>query len=452
MSAALRVNDLVARINEIIGEDINLAISRAELQNPTPKIVEALIYQFLMEFQHSDFMNQGHPIIEMKMGDLLTNDIKETLHLDILVVAARKFFERIEFRDYSFGIMDIVNPQPKRIQKFLSQMVNFWLFCNSEFETIEQRKLEVMEKAKGGKALQKDLNQNRREIEDLQEKIQTIEINNEKVHQDIKCVESDLADLMSKNAEVQTQAKAYKDEIAELTKLEDVLKDNIEKCENEKKRLELLVKSDETKHELETQITKLKEESDAKVQKVHECKVKQQEYKQRLAQFQKYLKELQHLTVKHETIQKTRQEIEQLEAEKEEKGQALSIVDDELGLIQQQLDDLKKELASQANSWNRKKSCLEAEIKDYQKEIEKIRQGMSEEEIAASDLESKIAEVNRQNDEIKRLKEKEAAMTRDAFNELRSSYLIFDRRMDEELRKLALAWETIENGKNHASK
>ena len=77
---------------------------------------------------------------------------------------------------------------------------------------------------------------------------------------------------------------------------------------------------------------------------------------------------------------------------------------------------------------------------------------MSEEEIAASDLESKIAEVNRQNDEIKRLKEKEAAMTRDAFNELRSSYLIFDQRMDEELRKLALAWETIENGKNHASK
>ena len=54
-----------------------------------------------------------NPIIEMKMGDLLTNDIKETLHLDILVVAARKFFERIEFRDYSFGIMDIVNPQPK---------------------------------------------------------------------------------------------------------------------------------------------------------------------------------------------------------------------------------------------------------------------------------------------------------------------------------------------------
>ena len=52
-------------------------------------------------------------------------------------------------------------------------------------------------------------------------------------------------------------------------------------------------------------------------------------------------------------------EIEQLEAEKEEKGQALSIVDDELGLIQQRLDDLKKELASQANSWNRKKSCLE---------------------------------------------------------------------------------------------
>lgn len=42
------------------------------------------------------------------------------------------------------------------------------------------------------------------------------------MHQDIKCVESDLADLMSKNAEVQTQAKAYKDEIAELTKVGNI--------------------------------------------------------------------------------------------------------------------------------------------------------------------------------------------------------------------------------------
>ena len=114
MAATHGVNGIVARVNEIFsGDDNHLAITKSELQKPTPKLVETLIYQFLMEFQHSDFMNQGHPIIEMKMGDLLTNDIKETLHLDILVVAARKFFERIEFRDYSFGIMDIVNPQPK---------------------------------------------------------------------------------------------------------------------------------------------------------------------------------------------------------------------------------------------------------------------------------------------------------------------------------------------------
>ena len=42
------------------------------------------------------------------------------------------------------------------------------------------------------------------------------------MHQDIKCVESDLADLMSKNAEVQTQAKTYKDEIADLTKVGNI--------------------------------------------------------------------------------------------------------------------------------------------------------------------------------------------------------------------------------------
>ena len=65
----------------------------------------------------------------------------------------------------------------------------------------------------------------------------------------------------------------------------------------------MLVKSDEVKHELETKLSNLKEESDAKMLKVHECKVKIQEFKTRLAHFQRYLKELQSLTEKHGRIQ-----------------------------------------------------------------------------------------------------------------------------------------------------
>ena len=85
--------------------------------------------------------------------------------------------------------------------------------------------------------------------------------------------------------------------------MEDDLNTNIEKLEKDKKRLEMLVKSDEVKHELETQLSNLKEESDAKMLNVHEAKVKIQEFKTRLAHFQRYLKELQALTDKHGRIQ-----------------------------------------------------------------------------------------------------------------------------------------------------
>ena len=78
-------------------------------------------------------------------------------------------------------------------------------------------------------------------------------------------------------------------------------------CEKEKKRLEMLVKSDEMKQELEKEISKLKEEKDSKMLNVHEIKVKIQDYKNRLIYFQKNLKELLVVEEKHKLIQKIQQ-------------------------------------------------------------------------------------------------------------------------------------------------
>ena len=71
----------------------------------------------------------------------------------------------------------------------------------------------------------------------------------------------------------------------------------------------MLVKSDELKQELEKEISRLKEEKDAKMLSVHDFKVKIQDYKNRLMHFQKNYKELQTLAEKHAHIQKTQQGI-----------------------------------------------------------------------------------------------------------------------------------------------
>lgn len=441
------INELVVRINEIF-EEPGMTVTKSEVLQPSTDWVTKMVYGFLKEFGYSEFMNQSEfSCVDFHAGSL-SNNIQDTLHLDILVVATRKFFQRIQYNEITFGIMDVVEPEPKRIRRFFCVFVNFWLFCNNQFETLKQRQDEVMDKAKQGKNLVKELNQNLKEVEELQQKRQTTEIQKMKVLDDIQIADAELGDYLKSNHILQENQKANKAEFVELKEMEEELKTNIEKFEKEKKRLEMLVKSDEVKQELETQLTSLKEESDGKMLKVHEWKIKIQEYKTRLVHFQRYHKELHVVTEKNDQIQKARQDIEQLDVEKEEKGQSLLNLDEELVIVHQQLVDVKKEVATRANTWNKKKSCLEAEISDYENEIRKIRQGMSEEEIAASDLESTITDAKQTNERIKGETESEITLIRDNFGKLMNSYKTFNAKMDIELRKVALAFSKLETGKS----
>ena len=85
--------------------------------------------------------------------------------------------------------------------------------------------------------------------------------------------------------------------------IKEELDQNVKDCEKERKRLEMLVKSDEMKQELEKEISRLKEEKDSKMLNVHDLKVKIQDYKNRLIHFQKNLKELLVVEEKHRHIQ-----------------------------------------------------------------------------------------------------------------------------------------------------
>ena len=46
-------------------------------------------------------------------------------------------------RNYNFGLNDLMNPDPKRTQKFLSVLINFWMFCNSVFPKVEEAEKDV---------------------------------------------------------------------------------------------------------------------------------------------------------------------------------------------------------------------------------------------------------------------------------------------------------------------
>ena len=107
------INELVLRINEIFEDDPGMTVTKSEVLQPSTDWVQKMVYGFLKEFGYSEFMNQSSfSCVDLHAGNLSSN-IQDTLHLDILVVATRKFFQRIQYTEVTFGIMDVVEPEPK---------------------------------------------------------------------------------------------------------------------------------------------------------------------------------------------------------------------------------------------------------------------------------------------------------------------------------------------------
>ena len=109
----LGVNEFTSLTAAIFEDDPGMTVTKSEVLQPSTDWVQKMVYGFLKEFGYSEFMNQSSfSCVDLHAGNLSSN-IQDTLHLDILVVATRKFFQRIQYTEVTFGIMDVVEPEPK---------------------------------------------------------------------------------------------------------------------------------------------------------------------------------------------------------------------------------------------------------------------------------------------------------------------------------------------------
>ena len=88
------------------------------------------------------------------------------------------------------------------------------------------------------------------------------------------------------------------------------------------------------------------------------------------------------------------------------------------------------------------------EIQDYENELQKIRQGMSEEEIAASDLESSIADAKRRNEKIKSETDAEVKVVRENIGKLMDAYRRFNAKIEGDMKKVGESFSKLENERN----
>ena len=112
---SLTINELILRLNDIFGDEAS-PITKIDITQPTTDFVQIIFFNFLQEFGFSPHMLQtNHSCLDLHAGVVgnLSSDIADTLSRDILVIVTQSFFQRIGYRDYNFGILDLVEPNQK---------------------------------------------------------------------------------------------------------------------------------------------------------------------------------------------------------------------------------------------------------------------------------------------------------------------------------------------------
>ena len=116
------------------------AITLQDFKQPTAPLVQKLYFNFLQEFGFSDslLMIPFEVLENLEYPDIY----KDMVPIMSLQAACVHLFNKLTGNS-DFGIMDLLNPTPKRTQKFLSVMQNFWLFCNNHYPHVERIQGEV---------------------------------------------------------------------------------------------------------------------------------------------------------------------------------------------------------------------------------------------------------------------------------------------------------------------
>ena len=104
----------------------------------------------------------------------------------VINVVCQKFFRQISYNELTFGLSDLTKPEGPRLRKFLWNMANFWLFCNANFNKVEEVKQRVEEKAKVAKSIRSDVNKMAKERDTLRVEAEKLKISNEQKEKEVK--------------------------------------------------------------------------------------------------------------------------------------------------------------------------------------------------------------------------------------------------------------------------
>jgi len=415
----------------------------AELRQPTALIVQKIYFVFLQEFGVCD------SLLQLPFSMLQELEHHEVLAPCIPVLALQaaisSLMEKLfDFTD--FGVSDLVNPQPKRTQKWLTILANFWMFCGNQMDSVNQILEDVDEKVRKRADLDRMIEVKKRRINELTTNAAQEKADREVFLEKIAEEEEKMKGLVEKSKELNENLELLR---GQLSSKEDLLsneKEKLKSLEIEKENLEGLFEHAALMKKLENDLS----EAQLELQNKTERKL---ELKKNVLVFERLSEEYTeaHEIVKNLTSEKNllRNAESKLRDNKKKETALTSELEENDNLLREKelfLKKRKEEFQRLNIQWNLKKTGKEEEIRMLREEFEESKKMLGEEELVIVDLREQINEAKFAKNSIYEEIESDALIIRQKYSKLLEALEKYNRKLREDMKRIASAGNKIKGG------
>ena len=235
----------------------NFSVTMQDLKQPSAALVQMLYFNFLQEFGFSNSLLQ---IPFEVLEDLEHPDIyKDIIPILSLQAACTHLFEKLT-GDTSFGISDLINPKPKKTQKFLSVLQNFWLFCNNQYVHVTKVQGEVQKLVKARAQYESKIEEFKNKINQSRSKAVEEKAEEESLMKEIEELKEEFNTLIPKQKELNDIKKSLKEEIENLTQRGECLVKEKLKLETERDNLQGAFEGAAALKKLDTELQEVRQD------------------------------------------------------------------------------------------------------------------------------------------------------------------------------------------------
>ena len=372
--------------------DKPIDISVGKIRSPSSDFAKNIFMAVLTESGYDlngDMLNLAPELTSLYTHSIVTEHFPAIL----IMVAARKFFDTLaeatgDASDTAieFGLNDLLAPEPRRLKFFLSHFINYWLFCNNNYEEFESTVKQLEKKAGQKGQLENMINEYKKKNADLNKSKATSAMKKEKLSNKIKLGEKDIGELTDQINKMNEHGKMTKQQLLEAQELEHERKDNEEFLKKTALRLKSMAKADETKQELNSKLVRIEQDEEAKLFQVQECKSRRDRLAQQEMSWKEVLHNFNELSGIMESVKSAANAQKSSIADGEAAHEHLETIENKCIEVQRIIDTLKGEVVASKAKWDKRRAMKEDDLKEYSDKLDSIQQQMTEDDMVSNEL------------------------------------------------------------------